>query len=98
MLGSNQLESPRPFVPLRHFVQAGRRCLMKNISFVLVALVLLPGLAVAQSGGPNTYGYEYSTTSFDFVTVPASVTSGPTVDDGEVSMTLPWNFDWYGTS
>ena len=71
---------------------------MMNRSFLVLVLVLLPGLALAQSGGPNAYGYEYDATTFDYVSAPSAVIPGPAVDDGVVTMTLPWPFDWYGTT
>ena len=71
---------------------------MKHSLLVLFALLLVPNLSLAQSGGPNTYGYEYSSTAFDWVSSPATSIAGPTMDDGVTTATLPWAFEWYGTT
>ncbi len=71
---------------------------MKYSPLSLFALLLVPSLGFAQvSGGPNSFGYEYTSTTFDWVTAPANATAGPTFDDAETNVTLPWTIDWYGT-
>jgi large repetitive protein len=66
---------------------------------LLCAFVLLavrPGLAVAQSGGPNTFGYEYEPATFDPVTVPTGESALSMFDDAVIPVSLPWAFPFYG--
>jgi len=70
------------------------RCLL----LLLPALLLFPAVAAAQTGGPNAYGYEFAPTDYDPVTVPGSETPLALFDDGVVTVTLPWSFEWYGAS
>ncbi|MEE2828205.1 MAG: hypothetical protein VX498_03370, partial [Myxococcota bacterium] len=67
-------------------------------TLVLASVLLLPALALGQSGGPNLFGYEYDSTAFEYVAVPTSATPGPSFDDDELTVTLPWAFEWYGVS
>jgi len=68
------------------------------LSLFALLLLLLPNLGFAQvSGGPNSFGYEYTSATFDWVTAPANATPGPIFDDGVVNVALPWSIDWFGT-
>jgi MYXO-CTERM domain-containing protein len=77
-----------------------------HIAAALLAavLVLVPGLALAQSGGPNTFGYTWDTINLDYVAPPSgtSALSGTSSDDGEQLVSLPasWTngFSFYGVN
>jgi len=62
----------------------------------LLALALLfPTTALAQVG-PNAFGYTIDTTTLDYVAPPAGAVDLALGDDDEGTVTLPWNFPWYG--
>ncbi len=78
---------------------------LSSACFLLSAVLLNSGLAVAQSsGGPNTYGYTWDAIALDQVSVPSGVQSLPGVmtDDGEEIVDLPssWanGFSFYGVN
>ena len=62
-----------------------------------LAALLVPVTALAQTGGPDAFGYLYGPAVFDFVDLAA--TGGTPLglaDDGAANVTLPWNFNFYG--
>ena len=68
-------------------------------TLVALAALTLPAFAVAQTGGPDAFGYTYAPTIYDFV----DLTSGggtPLLlgDDTEANVTLPWDFPFYGVN
>jgi len=64
------------------------------------ALLLLPALAQAQSGGPNSFGYTWDVISLDYVNSPSGAIPLPMGDDSEELVSLPasWvnGFSFYG--
>ena len=59
--------------------------------------MLLIALALAQTGGPDAFGYQYEPTVFDFVDLSAA--GGTPLglgDDNGATVTLPWAFSYYG--
>jgi hypothetical protein len=65
------------------------------ISLAIVALALALPVA-ATAGGPNNFGYEYNSTTFEYVSVPSGTPALSMYDDAVVSATLPWAFPYYG--
>jgi len=69
---------------------------------ILVAsgVALFPAPAAAQTGGPDSFGYTYSTSTYDFEVLalnPASTALGLAGEDS-VTVPLPWSFPYYGGS
>ena len=72
----------------------------------LVALVssslCAPSAALAQSGGPDPFGYIYGPSTYDFVAIASTGTGLNLSDDGRASVTLPisWasGFSFYGVT
>ena len=54
--------------------------------------------AAAQSGGPDTFGYQYFSTDYDFVPLisQAGATATSIAGFGEETVALPFNFSFYG--
>jgi len=73
-----------------------------SAALVTAVLFLAPGIAAAQSGGPNTFGYTWDVIGLDYVSPPAGVTALPMGDDSEETVSLPtaWSngFSFYGVS
>ena len=71
---------------------------MKRLLLSLVFLIAcsLPGLAAAQTGGPNAFGYVYEPATYDLVPVPSSEPALAVMFDGVAIVSLPWTFSWYG--
>jgi hypothetical protein len=70
-----------------------------TISLLMTLCTLVLSLpAMAQTGGPDVFGYSYEPASFDWVPLAAesAAVSHLLGDDGEVTVTLPWAFSWYG--
>jgi subtilisin-like proprotein convertase family protein len=66
-------------------------------ALVALAALTLPALALAQTGGPDAFGYQYEPTVFDFVDLSAA--GGTPLglgDDNGATVTLPWAFSYYG--
>jgi hypothetical protein len=63
----------------------------------IALLLLVPGLAAAQSGGPDPFGYTYGPVALDWVPLAAepTATAWGVGDDWEVEVTLPWTFPFY---
>ncbi len=64
---------------------------------LVLLLLVLPSVAFAQTGGPDTYGYTYGPTSYDWVDVEAL--GGDSVNisgDSSTTVPLPWDFTFYG--
>jgi len=62
-----------------------------------LAALLLPTSLLAQTGGPDGFGYLYMPATYDFVDLgTAGGTSLSLGDDGEANVTLPWDFGFYG--
>ena len=76
---------------------------MKRLVFVaFLAAVTSPLLALAQTGGPNTFGYSYAPSAFDYVPPPGTASAlttslGIFADDGEAVVALPWAFPFFGS-
>ncbi len=70
-----------------------------RLALPLVALSLaLAGPALAQSGGPDAFGYSYAPTAFDFLPIDGVGTPHSLSDDQEATVTLPFAFDYYGNA
>jgi MYXO-CTERM domain-containing protein len=72
-----------------------RRICLAAILAALTA-VLVPSIASAQLGGPNAFGYTYDVTSYDYVQPGLLDTPLTLADDDEVTVALPWTFEYYG--
>ncbi len=65
------------------------------LAFVL-ALALAPSAASAQM---NAFGYSLTTgVAYDYVAPPSGTPTLALSDDGQVTVALPWTFDWYGVT
>ena len=64
----------------------------------LFCLCASSGLVQAQTGGPDAFGYVYGPTAYDYIDISESGASHALGDDGEVTVNLPWDFDFYGTA
>ena len=76
---------------------------MRATPALLVALALAtPGLALAQTGGPDASGNLYAPTAYDFVPLDGSTgvtgTALTLVVNGQADVALPWNFPFYAAS
>ena len=78
---------------------------MTTVRLVLALVIalsglLVPGLASAQTGGPDASGYIYGPTTYDFVPLAsnASATLMAMGDDTVLPVSLPWAFPYYGNS
>jgi hypothetical protein len=71
---------------------------------VLTALLLLSLLAPASAlaaGGPDSFGYEWDTATYDWVDLssgPGTLISGLSFDDAEATVSLPFTFSYYGNA
>ena len=66
----------------------------------LVCALSIPTLAVAQTGGPDSSGYIFGPTVYDWqdLSTNANATQLAMGDDTVVAVTLPWAFPWYGNT
>jgi hypothetical protein len=64
----------------------------------LVLPLLAPSPALAQTGGPDAFGYSYAPTAYDFVPIASVGTALNLTDEAETNQTLPFSFPWYGDS
>jgi hypothetical protein len=71
--------------------------MIRATALLALLTLVLPAAAAAQTGGPNTFGYEYGPTLYDYVDVPLSEVPLAIVNDGSAAVSLPWSFGWYGT-
>jgi len=77
---------------------------MKNSGVVIIALVIcLIGAMSARTGGPDAYGYRFldseePSVEFEWIDIVATGSAGPTGDDSYRVVSLPSNFEWYGTN
>jgi large repetitive protein len=62
---------------------------------VLLCL-LLATPALAQTGGPDNFGYHYAPAAYDFVPLSAIGTPHALLDEGEATVALPFGFEFYG--
>ena len=70
---------------------------MSRFAILPLLSLLLPGAALAQSGGPDAFGYHYESVSLDFVPLAGSGAAlVPLEDDTTRLVQLPWNFPFYG--
>ena len=68
---------------------------LSTLVFLLAATMAAP--AFAQTGGPDTFGYEYAPAAYDFVPLAGGLgVDFGLADDGEVNVELPFPFDYYG--
>ncbi len=65
---------------------------------LFAAVVAASGPAAGQSGGPDASGNSFFTTTYDYVPLAAIGTDLNTGNAGEVTVSLPWAFPWYGGS
>ena len=64
---------------------------------ILTAFVLLlPASALAQSGGPNLFGYTFEPATYDWVEPPVTEVPLAMSDDTAIPVPLPWDFSYYG--
>lgn len=72
-----------------------------RLPLVLAVFVCAPAAALAQTGGPNAFGYSYGPITYDYVAPPVTalpIGGGAIVDDSETQVALPFSFSYYGTS
>ena len=75
---------------------------MRGLATSIVVCVLLAHAQVAtaqSSGGPDSFGYIFQGTPFDFVALSGIGLATPLAvgDDGVADVTLPWPFLFYGS-
>ena len=65
---------------------------------LFVIAVLAPGVAVAQSAGPDLFGHVATAMTQAFEPIRDLAEPGPSADDGTLVWELPFAFDFYGQS
>ncbi len=75
-----------------------RSCLIAVLGALALGSVAAP--ALAQTGGPDAFGYRYYPGTYDFVTLQGLAGSQPTsiAFSGGETVALPWAFPFYGAS
>ncbi len=75
---------------------------MNRSVMVVLSIFALSFVAFARSGGPDAFGYRFVDSdevggpAFEWIDISASGTLGPSGDDSRLTVSLPWNFEWYG--
>jgi MYXO-CTERM domain-containing protein len=69
---------------------------LRTACLALVATLLVPAVASAQSGGPDGYGYLYDVTTYEFVDITTTGVALGLGDEGEEEVALPFAFGFYG--
>ena len=66
------------------------------LAAILAVLMVAPAAASAQT---NAFGHSLTTgVPYDYVAPPSGTPMLALTDDGQVSVALPWTFDWYGVT
>jgi large repetitive protein len=67
---------------------------MQRLLIPFFLALLIPGVASAQLGGPNAAGYTYDAVTLDYVAPTGTALA--VGNDTQMTVTLPWDFEYYG--